>query len=191
MKRGKVLLYTKAKLKAEEARIRRIEEIYKKYGKILIAETYKNYIREYAIAEDIVQTAFERAIKHGYNFLELEDVEAFRLLYSIMKHEAYKVLKKGKMDYLIVSIDNILDNLVYTDIKQEHNPEFLHLERVMVHEAIAKLPEDYASVLYLHYFYGYKFKEIAVLLDISENTAIQRNHYIRKKLKEILKREGF
>lgn len=184
-------MYTKEKLETGEARIRRIEEIYIKYGKILIAETYKNYIQEYPIAEDIVQSAFERVIKHGYNFLKFEDTEAFRLLYSIMKHEAYRVIKERKKDCLMEDIDYILENLVYADIMKEKDPEFLHLERKMVHEAIQKLPDHYASVLYLHYYYGYKFKEIASLLNISENTAIQRNYYIRRKLKEILKREGF
>lgn len=184
-------MLTKDKDNQEYLRIQRIESAYLKYGTILISEIQRHYFSEKQIAEDIVQTTFERVIKYGYDFAKYNDEDAFRFLYSVMKHESYNLKKKLTKDFPVEDIDQIIDNLYYTTIEADADPEFLYTERTIVREAMKKLPEDYSTILYLHYYYGYKFKEIAAFLGISENTAIQKCHYIRKKLKAILVKEGF
>lgn len=184
-------MLTKDKDKQEYIRIQKIEAAYRKYGKVLISELQKHYFTEHQMAEDIVQTTFERVIKYGHDFGKYDDKVGFRFLYTIMKHEAYKQKKKLEHNFAISNIDQIMDDLTNTAIESATNPEFLYVERTIVREAIKQLPDDYASILYLHYYHGYKFKEIGDFLGISENTAIQKCYYIRQKLKKILMKEGF
>lgn len=184
-------MFTKDNDKDELLRIRKIETAYRKYGKILVAEVQKHYFENQQIAEDIVQTTFERVIKYGHDFATYDDKVAFRFLYSIMKHEAYKLKKKEAKFSKIADVDQIMNDLSLSAIESSTSPEFLYLERTIVREAMKQLPDDYASILYLHYYHGYKFREIGDFLGISENTAIQKCYYIRKKLKQILIKEGF
>ncbi len=56
---------------------------------------------------------------------------------------------------------------------------------------IAKLPEKYASVIFLYYFEDYTIKEIASLLNKNENTISSILQRGRKKLKTELEKEGY
>lgn len=177
---------------AEEwIRLHRIEEAYRKFSKILIAEAHTRFLNDQHMAEDVVQTTFERVLKYGHNFASYDNTVAFRFLYTIMRHEAYHVLEKQKKIFQTAEVEQILDEISNSTVNLNKNPEFLYVERTLIHEAIKKLPPKYSSILYLHYYHGYKFKEIANFLGISENTVIQRNYYIRQKLKGILVKEGF
>ena len=56
-------------------------------------------------------------------------------------------------------------------------------------EALSRLPDTYRTVLYLHYYEGYKLSEIAKMLHISSSAVTMRISRGRKELKEILKEE--
>ena len=74
---------------AEEwIRLHRIEEAYRKFSKILIAEAHTRFLNDQHMAEDVVQTTFERVLKYGHNFASYDDTVAFSFLYTIMRHEA-------------------------------------------------------------------------------------------------------
>lgn len=182
---------TNDKNNSEQLRLQRIEYAYQKFSKTLIKEVRKHYHADQHIAEDIVQTTFERVLRYGYNFASYDDKVAFRFLYTIMRHEAFHLLEKQQNYLCTDEIEEILNKISLSAIDSGNNPELLYVERTIVSEAVKNLPPNYASVLYLHYYHGYKFKEIADFLGISENTAIQRNYYIRQKLKKILIKEGF
>jgi len=184
-------LNTNDKNNSEQLRLQRIEYAYQKFSRVLIHEVCRHYHTNQDIAEDIVQTTFERVLKYGHNFASYDDKVAFRFLYTIMRHEASRLLEKQRNNLCSAEIEKILHEVSRSAINPADNPELLYVERTLVREAIKKLPPSYASILYLHYYHGYKFKEIAEFLGIKENTAIQRNYYIRQKLKKILIKEGF
>lgn len=50
-------------------------------------------------------------------------------------------------------------------------------------EQVMKLPEKYKTIIHLHYVEGYKVKELAKILDISETAAKKRLQYGRNILK--------
>ena len=59
-----------------------------------------------------------------------------------------------------------------------------------VREAIGKLPEKYAAVLYLYYYEGYNTREIGEMLGRSENTVSSLLRRGREKLRIELEEEG-
>lgn len=55
---------------------------------------------------------------------------------------------------------------------------------------MARLPDGYRSVLLLKYDNGYSTAEIASILGLTEENVKKRLQRARKKLQEILEREG-
>ncbi len=55
---------------------------------------------------------------------------------------------------------------------------------------MARLPDGYRSVLLLKYDNGYSTAEIASMLGLTEENVKKRLQRARKKLQEILEREG-
>lgn len=55
---------------------------------------------------------------------------------------------------------------------------------------IAKLPPGYRQIIVLHDVEGYKHKEIAELLDITEGTSKSQLFYARKALREYLSEDS-
>ncbi|MDO4170387.1 MAG: sigma-70 family RNA polymerase sigma factor [Lachnospiraceae bacterium] len=179
------------KYKQEKLRLQKIEQAYKDFHQVLIAEVLKHYPVNQYTAEDIVQTTFLRVIKYGKDFADFDNTSAFRFLYTISKYVAYDVLKDEITDYNKKEIEHIIKTCADSMINSCANPEFLYMERTLVQEAIKKLPDNYSTILYLYYYHGYSFKEIGLFLGIKPNTVAQRCHYVRQKLKEILVKEGF
>ncbi|MBQ2769626.1 MAG: sigma-70 family RNA polymerase sigma factor, partial [Clostridia bacterium] len=64
-------------------------------------------------------------------------------------------------------------------------------ETGVVLEAVRQLPELDRYIVYLHYYEGYPIKQIGNLLELPEGTVSSRMSRARKKLKEILKGEGY
>lgn len=175
----------------EKLRLAKIEQAYRDHSRILLSEILKHYTQNQAVAEDILQSTFERVLKYGYKFASFDPDSAFRFLYTIMRHVAYDTLSTQNKETLYENIDEILNEAADESVHSASNPELLYIERMVIRKAIQKLPDDYASIICLHYSYGFKYREIADLLGITENNTIQKCHYIRKKLKEILIKEGF
>lgn len=57
-------------------------------------------------------------------------------------------------------------------------------------DSLLLLPEKYREILLLHYIEGYQCKEIAIMLTLSEATVRKRLERGRKKLSEMLEKEG-
>ena len=53
-------------------------------------------------------------------------------------------------------------------------------------DAVLALPEKYRIVVHLHYFEGYRTREIAQILELSENTVKTRLVHSRRILKDKL-----
>lgn len=58
-------------------------------------------------------------------------------------------------------------------------------------KAIAQLPPGYRQIIILHDIEGYKHKEIASLLDISEGTSKSQLFHARKAIRQFLSEENF
>ena len=77
----------------------------------------------------------------------------------------------------------------YEELSSDSIVSGFNIEEQSMYEALGKLPDSYRTVLYLHYYEGYTFGEIAKILHLSSSAVSMRVSRGRKELKEILKEE--
>ena len=118
-------------------------------------------------AEDILQEAFISAFK---NLKKLKEEQTFpSWLRRIVINKSISFLRKKKF-----TIEQLDDNthIAEEEINSSVTPEILH-------RAIKKLPEGARIIINLFAFEGYKHKEIAKKLGITESTS--KTQYLRAK----------
>jgi RNA polymerase sigma-70 factor (ECF subfamily) len=113
-------------------------------------------------AEDILQESFVTAFE---KLNELSSDNAFgSWLKKIVINNCITHIRRNKFEF-----DDIKD---YTTIPiSEDNEEDISIDPVMVHKAIKDLPAGGRTILVLHALEGYKHREIAEMLNISESTS--------------------
>ena len=130
-------------------------------------------------AEDAVQNAFMQVIRHFEKIHQIPCDELLFWLISIVKNEAYMILRKQKRTVPLEDWDDLSSQS--TDVK----------DYIGLVELFAKLPDTYRQVLEMKSLLGYSNKEIAAHLGITESAVGTRISRGRKLLREILDKEGF
>ncbi len=118
-----------------------------------------------ADAEDVVQETMMKVWNRREQWDQIESMEAFCL--TICRNQALD--KTRKMGFLDQSLD--ADEHDAPDHSHTANPEeqVIQQDRVqLVRNIIASLPEKQRSVMQLRDFEGKSYKEIAAILEISE-----------------------
>ncbi|SFN42436.1 RNA polymerase sigma factor [Proteiniclasticum ruminis] len=120
------------------------------------------YLKNTADTEDMVQNTFIKLMEQSDSFQSKEHVKA----------------------WLIVTAGNLCKNHLKhwwskrSPVEDWNLPVFMEEEDTReVMDALWEIPEKYRITLYLHYFEGYKSKEIAEMLGISHSTV--RTHLER------------
>jgi len=134
---------------------------------------YKNYsVAMYNIAvritgnrmdaEDVLQESFVTVFER---LNELENIESFTgWLKRIVINNSISCIRKRKI--VFEDIDGLSEN--DHDAEEDFN---MNIDPAVVHTAIKELPDGSRSVLVLHALEGYKHREIAEMLSISESTS--------------------
>lgn len=125
-------------------------------------------------ADDAVQECFLRYIEKASDFNDSEHEKAW--LIRVASNICKDILRKRKHQSF-VSLDEIR-NLG----TREDNAQILGM--------LVSLEEKYRIVIHLHYVEGYKAREIASLLGISEAAVKKRLQRGREALKEIYEKEA-
>lgn len=143
-----------------------IKKVAELYSKMLFKLCF-SILCSTADAEDAVADTFIKYITKAPGFNDEEHRKAWllRVASNICKN-MYRFRKRNGC----VNIDEI-----YGLAAEEK--DFDVLEQVM------KLPEKYKTVIHLHYIEGYKIKELAEILNISETAAKKRLQYGRNMLR--------
>ncbi len=146
-----------------------------------------NYALHFAknadVAEDLTQEIFVKVWKKMKGF---NDKYKFKnWIYAIAKNSCLDYLKKNKA--ISFSEFNLTDgNLLFENlIAQTEQPVKTETEGDL-NSAIEKLPEKYKKIVHLHYFGGFKFREIAKMLKKPLNTVKSANRRALEKLKNII-----
>lgn len=105
-------------------------------------------------AQDITQEVFLKLLQTSQEFYNAEHLKAWliRVTINLCRDE---LRKNGKAQLLNQPVK---DEAVY--------------DQSSVLEAVKSLPENYRNAIYLHYYEGYKAKEIADILETKENTVL-------------------
>lgn len=77
-------------------------------------------------------------------------------------------------------------NTSYDELDREPAGYVFNMEEQTMYDSINNLSDTYRSVLYLHYYEGYTFKEIARMLHMSTSAVSMRVSRGREELKKIL-----
>lgn len=137
------------------------EEIYETYVDMVYRICF-TYLKNTADTEDMVQNTFIKFMEQSHSFQTKEHVKA----------------------WLIVTAGNLCKNHLKhwwskrAPVEDVNMPVFMEEEETReVVDALWEIPEKYRIALYLHYFEGYKSKEISEILGISHSTV--RTHLER------------
>lgn len=162
--------------------IRKFEHIYIEYKQTMYYAAYR-ILKDRHTAEDAVHQAFLRIV----NKLEKIDIndchKTKAFLVIIAEHIAIDIYRKRKREN-VLSFDE-LEVYIADETLQIQNEE---VDEIFC--AIERLPKNYSTVLRLKYSQGYNDAEIADILDITEGNVRQRISRAKKKLSELLGREG-
>lgn len=162
----------------------------KAFEKLVIK--YKNHIiyfitrytKNAEIAEDISQDVFIYILIHKdqYDF----NYSFKTYLYMVAKCRAINYLKKEKKIVSMIDYDNLYieDNDLEETIFQKENEN--HIRKV-----INQLKPDYQAVIYLTSFEGFKYREVAQIMDKNMGQVKTLLNRAKKKLKLLLEKEGF
>ena len=143
-----------------------------------IEQTAKRILNDQQDAEDAVQNTFVQIIRHFEKVYEIPCDELPCWCISIVKNEAYAILRKKQKTVLLEDWDAKADTEMISSYDE-------------IVKLFGRLPETYRGALEMKLLLDYSGKEIAQHLGISEtavNTRISRG---RALLREIMEREGF
>ena len=142
---------------------------FRKFGNLVLKTAYC-YTANYIEAEDIAQDVFLTLHEKNISFNDEEHLKAWLLRVTINRGKNYSKSwkQKGRVD-----IDDIPEQAEYDTSARDRE----------LKDAVFSLPPKYSTVLYLYYYEDHTIKEIASLLQKSENTIGSLLRRGREKLK--------
>lgn len=154
-----------------------IEEIYKQYFEIVNKYLFC-LTRNSDIAEELTQETFYRAVKKIHTFKGNCKISVW--LCEIAKNLWYDELRKNK------KLKNVEEQDIFT--YQEENVEetiIANEEKVSLYKKLQKLNEQTREVMYLRITGELSFKEIAEIMNKTENWARVTYYRGKQRLKEM------
>jgi len=150
--------------------------LYKQYSKAMYNIAIR-FLNNKMDAEDILQESFVKAFE---NISSLDHPGAFgSWLKRIVINNCITFLRSGKLYFEDINEQNLR--------AEESSEPVITVEPEVVHSAIKKLPGGARSILVLYALEGYKHREVAEMLNISESTSRTQYHRALKLLNESLK----
>ncbi len=155
--------------------------LYDKYYEPIFRYIYQR-VDDKEVAFDITQQVFLKALDNLYKY-EFRGVPFASWLYRIAYSELNNLFRKKKVEHTVnidsVSVYSIIEEIQESKIEQYHDK---------IIEIIAEqLDEDDLQLIEMRFFEKRSFKEIAEILDITENNAKVRTYRILDRLKKIIK----
>lgn len=139
-----------------------------KYSDMVYRIAY-SYMNSRADSEDIMQEVFIKLYQSNKSFCNSEHLKAWLIRVTVNKAKDELKACRRKQTQLIAEC---------TDTAAMPNYELA--------EAMQTLGADYRVVVYLHYYEGYRIKDMSRLLSISEANVKTRLKRAREKLKAFL-----
>ena len=111
-------------------------------------------------------------------------------------HNAFKYQNQNKpMAWILTITKNIAYNKIRSNKKtiNVEEIEFItkpnHDDKILIEYLLNNLNDDERNIIILHAMNGFKFNEIAKILDLKLTTTLSKYHRAIKKLKELAKEE--
>lgn len=145
------------------------------------------YLRNKADAEDVVQNVFMKLYRAmcADDPMCKDDERVKRWVVRVTVNECtslYRALRRRPE-----SIDDYIETLAAPDVPDSGEQADLAKDLA---KKVLRLPARYRDVVYLYYYEGYSTREVAEALGVPEATARTRLARGRRRLKDILTKEG-
>lgn len=147
--------------------------VYDRYCDAMFTIAYR-IIGDYDIANDALQETFIQVFTDIDQFREASSLGAW--IKTILIRTSYRKLKKENI-FISASKDQVTEVISWPD---EMTGEDLE-------KAILSLPEGSRTIFILIEVEGYKHREVAEMLNISEGTSKSQLYYAKQQLRERLK----
>ena len=127
--------------------VKYIEELYEAYSKKLFYIA-KNYVKDNDLAQDVVQSVFEKSLLYPESILKVPEEEVFYFLTAITKNESFTLLKDEK--------SNEHESLTYEDgsegdFVEDPRDNYLHTQILSPFALIlASIPSGSGNTLLSH-----------------------------------------
>jgi len=163
-----------------------LEQLYDAYE-------YKMYGIAYSIlnnegqAEDAVQDAFLKLIPHLGDINSVASVETKRLITYTIKNISIDIYRRNKKESELFTKG--VDEPVIGENHQGTAYVKTIEDREIVVQLLSSLPSKYREIIRYRCYYELSYKEISLLLDISEKAAAKRYERGRKLLKELMEKQ--
>ena len=124
-------------------------------------------------AKDVMQEVFITIYNNAFKYQNQNKPMAWIL--TITKNIAYNKIRSNKKTINVDEIDFIT--------KPNHD------DKILIEYLLNNLNDDERNIIVLHAMNGFKFHEIAKILDLKLTTTLSKYHRAIKKLKELTKEE--
>jgi len=172
---------------ADENEKSKFDYIYDKYKKLLLYKA-NGILNDYSLAEDAVSEAFLRVYKNLHKIDDPDSGQTASFLVTIVKNTSINILNKNKNAY--GSNYDIYENDIQSDYSMEENIVSEIVTDGML-KVIDKLKDELKDCFLLMYAHNMSYKEIAKTLNITESNVTVRIHRAKKKIVELLQKEGY
>lgn len=158
-----------------------LDKLFDKYFRLMCSTAYERcHNRE--LAEDIAAESFIKLIPKAELLKNLEENARRRYVVVVTFHTVLTYITKKKH----YRLDDLPPELVSTPAGQLEDT----VEKKMETDSIfSKLPAMYGNLLFLKYYMGYSYKEIAELTGLKLSSIPKSLMRARQKAKEILREE--
>ena len=158
-------------------------ELYSRYSGSMYGVALR-YSRNKSEAEDVLQEAFIRIFKYIKNFEGRNEGSLSAWIKTIVINTTLSYNRNNKKHHYTEDVDDVQvgENPVF-DISSDGDTDD---RKSKVMKAMQQLPVGYRTVFNLYSLEGYTHKEIAEILDISENTSKSQLSKARKYLRTLL-----
>jgi len=159
------------------------DELYRRYSASMLGISMR-YSTNVSEAEDALQEAFIRIFKYIVNFEGRREGSLSAWIKTIVVNTTLSHNRNNKKHHYTEDIDDVqVGDDPEPFIEDEDNAK---RQQQKVLKAIQQLPVGYRTVLNLYVVEGYTHKEIAEILEISENTSKSQLSKARRYLKKLL-----
>lgn len=166
------------------------ERIYRKYYDGVFRRVYKMLMNQ-EDTEDVVQETWLKVLENIQIFRGQTDWAIGAYIMRIARNQSITVLRKRGRDRKLMCDMGVLEA---NNAELIEESDFFHLcdeqEKEVLIECVRSLDTIYSDVLVYYYLYEYSVKDVAKLLDISEDAVRKRLSRGRTMLAKLLKRRG-
>lgn len=169
---------------SQESDKEKFDFLYAQYKRLLFLRA-REILRDYALAEDAVSEAYMRIYRNLHKIEDVNSPQTVSFLVTIVKNVARTMIQKQQREPVIEPDEQLPDHFLLDEVVLGE----LGAARILA--LVDELKAEYREVFLLKYARGCSHKEIADLLQTSENNVTVRLFRAKKKLAEALREEGF